>query len=163
MKATTILASAAIAAVCAGIAAADDLPLIKEGAWQTRVQMQIAGKNNEQTMKQCVSKESQQKDREFSDQLRKKDQCTYTVSHPSANSWMSESHCAAGSNPGALNTATMTFQGDDSYHMEVHSSHGGVDAVTIMDGKYLGACPVDMKPGDLILPNGMKMNSMNAN
>jgi len=34
----------------------------------------------------------------------------------------------------------------------------GGKMVMVMDGKWLGACPADQKPGDVVLSNGVKVN-----
>jgi hypothetical protein len=50
-----------------------------------------------------------------------------------------------------------------AYHID-HKSHmdppiaGHADNTFTQDGKWLGACPADMKPGDMVMPTGMKMN-----
>ena len=28
----------------------------------------------------------------------------------------------------------------------------------VIDGRHVGACPVGMKPGDMVLPNGLTLN-----
>jgi hypothetical protein len=35
---------------------------------------------------------------------------------------------------------------------------GHADSTFTQDGKWQGACPADMKPGDMVMPTGMKMN-----
>ena len=32
------------------------------------------------------------------------------------------------------------------------------DSVTTVEAKWLGACKADQKPGDIMMPGGMKMN-----
>lgn len=43
-------------------------------------------------------------------------------------------------------------------HLETHTAAGQTETTTIVDQRYVGSCPADVKPGDLILPGGMKMN-----
>ena len=57
----------------------------------------------------------------------------------------------------AVQKPTMIYKGDSSYHMEQHMT-GTSESVTIIDESYLGSCPADMKPGDVVMANGTKMN-----
>ncbi len=36
----------------------------------------------------------------------------------------------------------------------MRSQRGGAETVTVMDTKYLSSCPVGMKPGSIIMPDG---------
>ncbi len=62
---------------------------------------------------------------------------------------------------GALTVSTHTvgtFVGDSQFHLDVrsHSTGPGAppDATVSIDGAWTGACPANMKPGDLMLPDG---------
>lgn len=63
---------------------------------------------------------------------------------------------------------TMRFDGDATYHNEIQSHFeppivtGRPDSVAIQDGKWAGPCPADMEPGDMIMPNGTKINVLGA-
>jgi hypothetical protein len=35
---------------------------------------------------------------------------------------------------------------------------GDSESVTIIDSRYLGSCPADMKPGDTVMADGTKMS-----
>jgi len=59
--------------------------------------------------------------------------------------------------------ALTKFTGDITYHSDIKMHYdppllGRSDAVITQDGKWTGACPADMKPGDMIGPDGRKMN-----
>ena len=43
---------------------------------------------------------------------------------------------------------------DVSTHLIFTSSNG----TTTIEAKWLGACKADQKPGDIVMPGGMKMN-----
>jgi hypothetical protein len=49
---------------------------------------------------------------------------------------------------------------DTDYTMVITSQGEAVSAprTTTMSAKWLGPCAADQKPGDVIMPNGMKMN-----
>jgi hypothetical protein len=87
---------------------------------------------------------------------RKLNQCTEKVKRKSANSYSSEMHCAR---DGSVTKVTMTFQDDTSYHMDMHlKNSGGSETEMIVDDRYVGSCPSDMKPGDAVTGDGKKMN-----
>jgi Protein of unknown function (DUF3617) len=59
----------------------------------------------------------------------------------------------------------ITFTGNTAYRAEirVHSDPpfmGRSDTTTTQVGKWTGACPADIKPGDLVMGNGVKINVM---
>ena len=49
---------------------------------------------------------------------------------------------------------------NSAYTMKVSTKSSGKipDAVTTMEAKWMGACKADQKPGDIVMPGGMKMN-----
>jgi hypothetical protein len=62
----------------------------------------------------------------------------------------------------------VVFQGNTSYRTETHSRFdpplaGKTDINTSGTGKWIGACGADMQPGDLLMPDGKKMNMNNMN
>jgi hypothetical protein len=52
---------------------------------------------------------------------------------------------------------TFTYQGNTSFHSETHMTYtpalnGRTDQTIVLDEKYVGSCPVGMKPGDESTP-----------
>lgn len=145
--------------ITAGVlrAAEPQLPLMKEGLWETHSQQIIQGKKHETTIKMCKTHELDKSMKAAGENARKTNQCTDAVTQLSANSWSSESHCDNGPLKGSVTKSTVSYQGDTATHMEMHMT-GSSESVTIMDSHYLGSCPADMKPGDAIMPDGTKMS-----
>ena len=61
----------------------------------------------------------------------------------------------------------MEMAGDTAYHQTIKATFdppkdGMTDVTTSVDGKWLGACGADMKPGDMVMPGGMKINMGDA-
>ncbi|MBW8882103.1 MAG: DUF3617 family protein [Asticcacaulis sp.] len=59
------------------------------------------------------------------------------------------------------NQMHMEITGDGSYHQTVTQTYTPAmmePTVSTIDGKYLGACPADMKAGDMALPGGRTIN-----
>jgi hypothetical protein len=153
-----------IAAVAASLelAGADEFkpPPMKDGLWEAHSTQTQQGKTVFDTStKMCQSKELTKSTESMGEELRKRDQCTSTVTQTSANSFAEESHCAKGSNAGSVTKTVYTYQGDTASHMEMHLQNGKSETVMIMDMKYLGSCPADMKPGDVIMPDGKKFSA----
>lgn len=61
--------------------------------------------------------------------------------------------------------STTKFTGEIAYHTDVKVHYeppmmGQSDATMVQDGKWTGPCPADMQPGDMIGPDGAKINLM---
>jgi hypothetical protein len=156
-----LLTTCAMVFVAAGIAGADEpqLPPLKEGLWESHTQMVIQNNKHESTLKVCrtheIDKSVKEKTKAIGENLRKSRQCTDVITRQSAASYSSESHCAK---DGSVTKTTVTFQGDTSYHMEMHRKDNQSESATTIDDKYVGSCPVDMKPGDAVMGDGKKFN-----
>jgi hypothetical protein len=64
------------------------------------------------------------------------------------------------------NHVVMTFSGNAVYHMDMRSQFsppiaGHSESHIVQDAKWVGPCPADMKPGDMMF-NGMKINMLEA-
>jgi hypothetical protein len=144
----------AVLSVWIGIAGADGIkpPPTKEGLWETHSTRTQQGKAaSDSSVKMCQSKELTKSMQSNGEELRKKNECTSTVTQPSTNTYVEESRCAKGPNAGSVTKVVYTFQGDTASHTEMHMNVGKSEIVMIMDAKYLGSCPAGMKPGDLIM------------
>jgi hypothetical protein len=76
--------------------------------------------------------------------------------------FVTDSSCTLGASTIEGRTET-TFFRDTAYRMEVVGRVGptGRAAETqkaVIDGRHVGACPAGMKPGDMVLPNGLTIN-----
>jgi isoleucyl-tRNA synthetase len=154
------LGLAAFAAILATLARADEpqLPFLKEGLWESHIRQTGKDQKAEHTVKMCQTIDTQRQERSFSADLRQKNQCTYTLKHPSAAVYVSENRCQAGALAGTLSKSTLTYRGDTSYHNEMHLLQDGNDRTTVTDANYVGPCPADMKPGDKIVDDSARFN-----
>ena len=64
------------------------------------------------------------------------------------------------------NHVVMTYSGDAAYHVDMQSQFsppiaGHSRSHIVQDGKWIGPCPVGMKPGDMMI-NGMKINMLGS-
>jgi hypothetical protein len=154
----------AVLLVWSGIAEADGIkpPPTKEGLWETHSTQTQQGKTVfDRSVKMCQSKETTKSMQSNGEELRKKNECTSTVTQPSPNSYVEESRCSKGPNAGSVTKINYTFQGDTASHTEMHMNAGKSETVMIMDAKYLGSCPTGMKPGDAVTADGKKIGGGN--
>jgi Ca2+-dependent lipid-binding protein len=144
----------AVLSVWIGIAGADGIksPPTKEGLWETHSTRTQQGKTvSDSSAKMCQSNELTKSMQSNAEELRKKNECTSSVTQPSTNTYVEERRCAKGPNAGSVTKVVYTYQGDTASHTEMHMNVGQSESVMIMDTKYLGSCPAGMKPGDLIM------------
>jgi hypothetical protein len=154
---TLFILNAAIAAAVIGSVHADELqpPFTKDGLWQATTSHTMLGKTTQIVVKVCQNRETQQKERDSAAQLRQKDQCQHTITQPAPGTYVTESKCTTGPRAGSSSKITITFQGDSAYHMDMHATSGsGTESSMVIDSKYVGPCPPDMKPGDTVMGNG---------
>jgi hypothetical protein len=144
----------ALLLVWIGIARADGIkpPPTKEGLWETHASQTQQGKTvSDRSVKMCQSNELTKSMQSNAEELRKKNDCTSSVTRPSANTYVEESRCTKGPNAGSVTKVIYTHQGDTASHTEMHIISGKSETVMIMDAKYLSSCPAGMKPGDLVI------------
>ena len=59
--------------------------------------------------------------------------------------------------------AVMSGDFNSAYRMESKSSYnpplmGRSEGTSVVEARWVGPCKADQKPGDMVMPNGMKMN-----
>jgi hypothetical protein len=96
-----------------------------------------------------------------------KDMCQQTELHPVPGGWSFKSSCDMGSGGKTVSQGTVTGDFNTSYRVEAESTTEGAGAPQMngahkmsMEATWEGPCPADMKPGDMTLPGGMKMNML---
>jgi hypothetical protein len=152
-----------VLSVWIGIAAADGFtpPPMKEGLWETHSTQTQQGKTvSDTSVKMCQSRELTKSMQLTGEALRKKNECTSSVTQPSPNTYAEENRCAKGPSAGSVTKVVYTYHGDTASHTEMHMTVGKSEIVMIMDARYLGNCPTGMKPGDLIM-GGKKISGGN--
>lgn len=144
---------------------ADTPPQLKEGLWEMTVTTSQAGTH---TMKQCLDKATGANLLDMGSDVTKsmKESCSKNEFKKTGNGFETLSECTMAS---SVVTSKGIFQGDfaSSYTGEVESTFNppffGQSRSTVrMAGKHLGACGADMKPGDIVMDNGMRMNMNDA-
>lgn len=142
-----------------------DAPARKPGLWEQRVSME--GVDAVQIIRVCLDKATDQKLSWWGNQAARSTCSKNLVSRQTDGAWRFSSVCDMGS--GGVTTTSGTTSGDfeDHYQVTAESSTQGAAApqmngarkVTI-DAKYQGACPADMKPGEMEMPGVGRINML---
>ena len=140
----------------AGVAVAADVPHRKPGLWEM-TSHSADSKGASITRRICL-------DRETEDLLNRQgvaasqEACSKVEMHSSGNQFTAKAVCNMGSVK-MTSEAVTTFVSDTASTTKVHTTYepalaGRSQSDTQDDAKWLGACPADMKPGDMILRTG---------
>jgi hypothetical protein len=155
-----LLASVAALLLSAGAARAVDLPTRKPGLWEMKM-VKSGSTMPEMTMQHCTD-ETTDKDMSTTASPMTKQACSKQDVQKTATGYVGDSVCGMG---GTTVTSHAEITGDfnSAYTVKTTShSEGGPsgprDATMVIEAKWLGACKPDQKPGDIIMPGGMKMN-----
>ena len=155
------LASCLLVLLPAWQAGADELPIRKPGLWEMKMQ-RTNSPMPEMTMQQCTD-ETTDKEMSTAATPLAKEICSKRDIKKTATGYVSDSVCGVA---GVSITSHSEITGDfNSAYTMTSTSHseGGTaamkgDHVTTVEAKWLGACKPDQKPGDFVMPGGMKMN-----
>jgi hypothetical protein len=145
----------------AGNAGAVDLPVRKSGLWEMKV-LHTGSPAPEMTMQQCTD-ETTDKDMSTAFSPMAKDICSKQDIQKTATGYVTDSVCGiAGMSIKSHAEIIGDFNSAYTVKSTSHSEGGpaGVarDSTTTIEAKWLGACKADQKPGDIIMPGGIKIN-----
>jgi hypothetical protein len=143
----------------AGAAVAVELPVRKAGLWEMKVLS--GGSVPEMTMQQCTD-ETTDKDMSTAMSPVAKDICSKQDIQKTATGYLTDSVCGvAGVTVKSRAEITGDFNSAYTVKSTSHSEGGRVgahDSTSTIEAKWLGACKAGQKPGDIMMPGGMKMN-----
>lgn len=160
----TVVAVAALAFVST-LARGDTLPQRKEGLWEL-VSTTPDSKRPPMTQRICL-------DRETDALLNKmglmvgKQVCSKSEFHVSGNRVTTRAVCDLGASQ-LTSEGVITYSGDSSFRNEIHGRFqpamaGVSETHTVQEGKWVGACPAGMKPGDLVMTPGASGREIKMN
>jgi hypothetical protein len=141
-------------------ASAVELPVRKAGLWEMKV-LRTSSPAPEMTMQHCTDATT---DKQMSTSFSpSKDTCSKQDIQKTATGYVTASVCGVA---GMTITSHAEITGDFNSAYTVKSTSqserapSGVprDSTTTIEAKWLGACKPDQKPGDIMMPGGMKMN-----
>lgn len=144
-------------------AAADDYPPRKAGLWEVTIQ---AENKPAATTKMCIDADTDQLFHKFGTDLRSK-HCEKNDVKANGDTVNADSVCKVKDT--TISTSSVTkFTGDSAYHVDIKIHFdpallGKTDVTSAQDAKWTGPCPADMKPGDFVMGNGIKVNIVTLN
>ena len=150
-----------LAALPMSDAFAVELPARKAGLWEMKT-MRAGSSTPDMTMQQCTD-ETTDKAMSTAFSPMAQEVCSKNDIRKTATGYVTDSVCSIG---GMSMTSHSETTGDFNSAYTVKSTSntkGGpagmpADSTTIIEAKWLGACKADQKPGDIMMPGGMKMN-----
>ncbi|MGJ4904268.1 DUF3617 domain-containing protein [Bradyrhizobium sp. HKCCYLRH2060] len=143
-------------------ARAVDLPVRKAGLWELKM-IRSGGQLPEATIQHCTDAATDKEMNNFASPMAQQ-VCSKQDIQKTATGYVSDSVC----NFGGINTtshADITGDFNSAYTVKTMSrvtggaaGTGVKDTAMTIEAKWLGACKPDQKPGDIVMPGGMKMN-----
>ena len=138
-----------------------ELPVRKAGLWEMKV-LRAGSQAPDMTMQQCTD-ETTDKDMSTAMSPIGKEMCSKQNIQKTATGYVTDSVCGiAGVSIKSHAEITGDFNSGYTVKSTSHSEGGPAgmarDSTTTIEAKWLGACKPDQKPGDIIMPGGMKMN-----
>ncbi|MDB6083164.1 MAG: hypothetical protein JWN43_1045 [Gammaproteobacteria bacterium] len=137
---------------------AADPPKLKEGLWLIRGQSieNPGDKHTEFTYRLC---RDHAYDKSVNAQLKNVKGCNTALKSLGNGKFSSASTCAVRGITVISNGLSM-YAGDSSAHFETHATYspaynGKAEETMTQDQEYVGKCPLGMKPGDRLYPDGL--------
>ncbi len=136
-----------------------ELPVRKAGLWEMKM-VRTGGSVPDMTMQHCTDAST---DKQMSTSFSPgKETCAKQDIQKTATGYVSDSVCSvAGMTVTSHAEITGDFNSAYTVKSTSHSERSGGqtrDSTTTVEAKWLGACKADQKPGDIVMPGGMKMN-----
>ncbi|CAA2108724.1 DUF3617 domain-containing protein [Variovorax paradoxus] len=162
LRASLLCLPCVLAGAFACPAFALDFPSRKPGLWEIQTGDGTArGPAGAHTMQQCIDAASDKALRDMGQGMGK-DMCSKQELRADGGKLVMDSVCKIG-NTTATSHAVMSGDFSTAYRMESKSSYspplmGRAEGTSVMEARWIGPCKADQKPGDMVMPNGMKMN-----
>ena len=160
--AITPAAALLVAALAAPPAlAATDFPTLKSGQWEMTTTSSSAPANTRKTMV-CLDASTQKQMLDMSQGMQK-EMCTKMTVRRDGAKYITDAECRLGDSV-VRSHGVMTMLSDTAYRTEASAtfdppiSKDLKESKTTVEGKYVGACRDGMQPGDMLMPNGQKIN-----
>jgi hypothetical protein len=144
--------------ICNSSAPAAELPSRKPGLWQVKTRIENS-KVPGREVQQCIDAETDQMTQSSAGPFAAA-ACPERAVQRSENSVVIDSSCTVGGKPATAH-AEVTGSFDSAYTMTVTAQSGDFPdgkMIMTMEGKWLGPCAANQKPGDIVMGNGVKIN-----
>jgi hypothetical protein len=144
-------------------ARAVEMPLRKAGLWEMKM-VRTGSPMPEMLMQHCTD-ESTDKAMNTGLSSVTSELCSKHDIQKTATGYVTDSVCnMAGTSMTSHSDITGDFNSAYIVKTTSHTERSGVahDTTTVIEAKWLGACKPDQKPGDIVMPGGVKMNVKDA-
>jgi hypothetical protein len=156
-------AAVAVLAVLAGAASAapsqasaDEVPVRKAGLWEVRTVVG-GGAGNGLTLKQCIDDNTDRMMNSLTGPLAET-ACPRLDVKRAGDTVTVDAACTV-LNKTATTRAVITGSFERAYEMQVTAHGDAMPAVAMtVTGTFIGPCAAGQKPGDLVMPGGIKLN-----
>lgn len=145
--------------ICSSSAFASEFPERKAGLWEIKTMMSVSGQSMNQTMKQCVDKET---DRELLSKMdNAQGECTGPDFKKNGSEYTFSISCTSNGTTMEMNTVysgdfNSEYTGTTTVSFNPPLPHAGTQKVQIT-ARWIGPCGEDLKPGEVSLSDGMKL------
>jgi len=156
-----MILAAALALVTAAPAAGIDYPTLRDGQWEMTTMQGTAGSPPRKSTL-CLDASTQRMMIDMGAGLQKA-MCSRMDMRRDGAKYISDAECKIG-NSVIKSHGVMTMQGDTAYHTESSATYDPPlfndvrQSTTVIEGRHTGACGDGMKPGDMVTPNGQRIN-----
>jgi len=147
-----------------GAAMAQDKYQRKSGLWEVK---RVASRTEEQERiyQVCVDQASDNALRQLTGGMRS-ERCETTKAVREGDKLVVDATCKVAKSSTATTHAVITGKLDTAYKIDSKSAfdppvRGKTEGTAVIEAKWTGACKANQKPGDVILPNGTKVSSLN--
>jgi len=137
-----------------------DLPKRKSGLWDIKISRASSNRPS-QTIQMCIDQKTDNMAQQMGESVAR-EACSKQQIRREGNKIVGDSVCTIGDTTATSHTV---FSGefDRAYHGEIRTKYspplmGKSENLTLIDARWTGPCQADQKPGDMIMPNGMKIN-----
>jgi hypothetical protein len=154
-----VLSLAAAAAALAG----PSFPSRKAGLWEMRMSG-VAGPGGGMVVQHCIDAATDKAMQEFGASQPKMNRkaCQEEMRNEAGKLLVHRTVCKEGTDTVTSNIV-VSGDFDSSYRVQSTTTYdpprkAGKEIDVVVDAKWLGACAAGQKPGDMVMPGGMKMN-----
>jgi len=157
---TCLVVGASITIAAVQAAGLEDLPKRKPGLWEMSM-VSAEGKQGQMTSRVCIDTATDAALTRFGLGMMNQ-MCSKRDIRVSGNVATIDMVCKIGESQ-QTSHSTITYTGNNAYRIDVRAHFeppflGKSDSTMTQAARWTGACPADMKPGDLVMGNGMRIN-----
>jgi hypothetical protein len=150
--------------LAAGAATAQEKYQRKSGLWEVK-RVASRTEDQERIYQVCVDQASDNALRQLAGGMRS-ERCEAAKAVREGDKLVVDATCKVAKSSTATTHAVITGKFDSAYKVESKSTFdpplkGQTEGTAVLEAKWTGACKANQKPGDVILPNGTKVSSLN--